>query len=124
MFLMYGPNVNPGGGSYMFIAECQANYIADAVCQMRQRGLRALECRADVHDDYVRRVDEAHDRMVWSHPRMTTYYRNPAGRVDVNSPWRVVDYWDMTRQVNLADFHTEPVAEPRECAPTVRDCAD
>ncbi len=108
LFLMFGPNVAPGGGSIMFIAECQANYIANAVCEMRRQRLGALECRADVHDDYVRRVDEANDRMVWSHRGVTTYYRNPAGRIDVGSPWRVIDYWNMTRQVDLADFHTEP----------------
>ncbi|MCV7059739.1 monooxygenase, partial [Mycolicibacterium vaccae] len=39
LFLMYGPNVNPGGGSYMFVAECQARYIADAVRQMRDLGV-------------------------------------------------------------------------------------
>ncbi|QUR69768.1 NAD(P)-binding protein [Mycobacterium spongiae] len=108
LFLMYGPNVNPGGGSYMFVAECQARYITDAVVAMRDRGLGVLECRADVHDDYVRRVDEAHNRMVWTHPGMSNYFRNAAGRVVTNSPWRIVDYWAMTDGVNLADFHTEP----------------
>lgn len=109
MFLMYGPNVNPGaGGSYMFVAECQARYISDALRQMREQGLGALECRAEVHDDYVARVDAAHDKMVWSHPGMSTYYRNSAGRVVTNSPWRVIDYWDMTRVANLADFDVEP----------------
>ncbi|BBU24442.1 FAD dependent oxidoreductase [Mycobacterium xenopi] len=108
LFLMYGPNVNPGGGSYMFIAECQARYITSAVCQMRDRDLGVLECRSDVHDEYVRRVDDAHSRMVWTHPGMTTYFRNQAGRVVTNSPWRVIDYWDMTQFADITDFHIEP----------------
>jgi 4-hydroxyacetophenone monooxygenase len=115
LFLMYGPNVNPGaGGSYMFIAECQARYIGDALRHMRERGIGALECRAEVHDDYVARVDAAHDRMVWSHPGMSTYYRNSAGRVVTNTPWRVIDYWDMTRTADLADFHVEPARDTEE----------
>lgn len=115
LFLMYGPNVNPGaGGSYMFIAECQARYIGDALRRMRERGIGALECRAEVHDDYVARVDAAHDRMVWSHPGMSTYYRNSAGRVVTNTPWRVIDYWDMTRTADLADFHVEPARHTEE----------
>jgi len=115
LFLMYGPNVNPGaGGSYMFIAECQARYIGDALRQLRERGLGALECRAEVHDDYVARVDAAHDRMVWSHPGMSTYYRNSAGRVVTNTPWRVIDYWDMTRTADLADFDVEPARSTEE----------
>ncbi|WP_226369816.1 flavin-containing monooxygenase [Pseudonocardia oceani] len=115
LFLMYGPNVNPGaGGSYMFIAECQARYIGDALRRMREHGLGAIECRPEVHDDYVAKVDAAHDRMVWSHPGMSTYYRNSAGRVVTNTPWRVIDYWDMTRTADLADFHVEPARDTEE----------
>jgi 4-hydroxyacetophenone monooxygenase len=41
---------------------------------------------------------------------METYYRNAAGRVVTNMPWRVVDYWHMTRRPDLADFTVEPAA--------------
>jgi hypothetical protein len=34
--------------------------------------LRSLECRSDVHDEYNRRVDEAHEGLVWRHPKTST----------------------------------------------------
>src|SRR3546814_16705627 len=85
---MYGPNTNPGGGSYIFIAECQARYITDLLVRATEAGVGSLECRQDVHDEFNRQVDEQHGRMVWSHPGMETYYRNPAGRGVTNWPGR------------------------------------
>ena len=111
LFVMYGPNINLGhGGSYMFFGELQARYITDLCVAMIERGLGAIEVRKDVHDEYNRRVDEAHSRMIWSHRGMDTWYRNAAGRIVTNSPWRVVDYWQMTREVDLDDFVMEPAA--------------
>jgi 4-hydroxyacetophenone monooxygenase len=57
----------------------------------------------------VRQVDDAHERMVWTHPGMTTYYRNSRGRVVVNSPFRNLDFWRMTRH---ADLDSALVCEP------------
>ncbi|QSR32213.1 monooxygenase [Nocardioides sp. S5] len=110
MFVMYGPNTNLGhGGSYMFFAERQARYIRDLAVKMGEQSIGSVECRKDVHDDYNRRVDEAHSKMIWSHRGMDTWYRNERGRVVTNSPWRIVDYWRMTRDAELDDFVCEPV---------------
>lgn len=110
-FIMYGPNTNPPGGSYIFTAECQANYIVQLLLSMLERNVAVVECRRDVHDTYNRAVDEAHNKMVWRHPGVRTYYHNSRGRVVTNSPWRVVDYWRLTRTPNLEDFHLEPIRQ-------------
>jgi 4-hydroxyacetophenone monooxygenase len=108
LFFMYGPNTNSGaGGSYFFIGESQGRYIVDLLKRMVRDGLGAIESRTDVHDRWVEEIDEAHSGMVWSHPGMSTYYRNSRGRVVSNSPYRVVDYWAMTRDADLADFVVE-----------------
>jgi len=73
--------------------------------------LGAVECRQDVHDEYNADVDRAHENMVWTHPGMSTYYRNARGRVVVNFPFRNVDLFDMTERANLAEFVTEPRKE-------------
>lgn len=53
--------------------------------------------------DSVSRLLEAE---IWMHPGMTTYYRNSKGRVYSVMPWRLVDYWNMTRAPDLDDFET------------------
>jgi 4-hydroxyacetophenone monooxygenase len=113
LFFTYGPNTNPNGGSYIFIAECQVRYIVDLITEMINRGIGATECRRDVHDDYNCDVDETHARMIWSHSGMDTYFRNARGRVVTNMPWRVVDYWHMTRRPDLDDFVTEVLHSAR-----------
>jgi 4-hydroxyacetophenone monooxygenase len=111
-FVIYGPNLQPGhGGSYMFTAELQTRYIMSVLTQMFEENLAAVECRQDVHDEYNERVDALHERMVWTHPGMSTYYRNERGRVVVNSPFRNAQFFAMTHKANLSDFETEPRTE-------------
>ena len=42
--------------------------------------------------------------MVWAHQGMDNWYKNSQGRVFANSPWRLVDYWSMTKSPNLDDY--------------------
>lgn len=112
LFVMYGPNINLGhGGSYMFAGECQARYITQMCVLMVERGIGSFEVRRNVHDAYNDSVDAQHARMIWSHRGMDTWYRNAAGRIVTNSPWRVVDYWKLTREVDPDDFVLEPATD-------------
>ena len=92
----------------------QVRYVMDMIAKMCAEGLGSVEVRRDVHEAYRGRVDEAHEHMVWTHPGMTSYYRNEAGRIVVNSPWRNVDYFDMTSEADLDDYVCEPRATDRE----------
>ncbi|TCK21754.1 flavin-containing monooxygenase [Pseudonocardia endophytica] len=108
LFVTCGPGTALGhGGSFITIAECQVRYIVDVLTTMAQRDLRAVEVRDDVEREYVRRHDEAHARMVWTHPGMTNWYRNADGRVVSTMPWRIVDYWRMTHEADLDEFVVE-----------------
>jgi 4-hydroxyacetophenone monooxygenase len=106
LFCFYGPNGAPGhGGSFINTTECQLNYLVDLLITMRKAGAAAVDCRQDVHDAYNARVDATNEAMIWSHPGVSTYYRNSRGRVVYTNPWRIVDFWHMTRQANLDDYH-------------------
>jgi 4-hydroxyacetophenone monooxygenase len=112
-FILYGPNLQPGhGGSLIFVVEMQIRYIMDMLRKMADRGLGAVEVRADVHERYNANVDAEHENMVWTHPGMSTYYRNPRGRIVINSPYRNVDFFAMTKEVDLDEYVTEPAEEP------------
>ena len=109
LFLVYGPNTNLGhGGSVIFHTECQVSYITKMLVKMVEGRIGTVEVRPEVCDDYNRRVDDAHAELVWTHPGMTNWYRNAAGRVVTNSPWRLVDYWKLTRDPDLSEFETTP----------------
>ena len=102
-FCMLGPNSGPAhGGSVIFQSECQSRYITACLVDMIEHGIAAIDVRQEVHDRYVREVDREHEQMIWTHPGMTTYYRNSHGRVFSAMPWRFVDYWKMTHDPDLS----------------------
>lgn len=108
-FCLYGPNTQFGhGGSLIFMLELQMHYVMDLIKQMLANGLYSVECRQDVHDEYNERVDAAHDRMVWTHPGMDVYYRNSRGRVVVNNPFKIVDFWHFVQEADIADYVVMP----------------
>ena len=105
LFCMLGPSSGPAhGGSVIFQSEFQSRYISTCLVEMIERGLAAIDVRQDIHDDYIRKVDAKHEAMIWTHPGMTTYYRNKNGRVFSAMPWRFVDYWAMTHDPDFSQY--------------------
>lgn len=105
LFFLYGPNTNLGhGGSWITMAECQARYLTELVCAFVERDLTSVECTQAAYERYNGDLDATHRDMVWSHPGVTSWYRNASGRVVTNMPWRVADYWQLTAEVDLGDF--------------------
>lgn len=104
LFCIYGPNTNPVVGSVILVLECQIDYIARCLAGLARGGFAAMDCRPDVHDAYNARLDAELEQMVWRHPRVHSYYNNDEGRVVTNAPWRLLDYWKMTREPDLDDY--------------------
>lgn len=108
LFVLYGPNTNLGhGGSAIFLAECQVRYIMGCLKGMVDRHARSMECRQEAHDAYNERIDTELSQLVWSHPSVNTWYKNGNGRIITNQPWRLVDYWTLTREPDFADYRLE-----------------
>jgi 4-hydroxyacetophenone monooxygenase len=105
LFVTYGPNTNLAhGGSIIFHHECQVRWICQALREMIERGYATLEVRREVHDAYNHLLDETCSRMVWSHPGVTSWYKNARNRLTVTSPWRLLDYWKLTQHFVPEEF--------------------
>ena len=108
-FVIYGPNTNLAhGGSAVFHSECQIRYIMQGVRELIETGAAALEVRPEPFWAYQEKVDAAHRNMVWSHPGVTSWYKNKDGRVTANSPWRLVDYRNLTETFDPAEYDFTP----------------
>lgn len=106
-FMLAGPNTALGhGGSVVALLETQVRYVMGLLKQAlrEHEGPFEIEVRRDVHDDYNRRVQAAHARMIWTHKGMSNWYRNAKGRIVAPTPFRNDDYWHMTRRTALADY--------------------
>ena len=110
LFMLLGPHTGLGhGGSAIFHIEAQVRYAILCIAHMLERRIGALEPDAAATSEYNDRVDAAHEQMVFSHPGMSNWYKNRAGRVIALSPWRLVDYWAMTREPRFEELRAEPV---------------
>jgi 4-hydroxyacetophenone monooxygenase len=117
-FIIYGPNTNGGhGGSAVFHSECQSRYIMQAIRELLERGDDRITVRRAPFEAYNRKVDEMHRHMVWAHPGVDNWYRNKAGRVVTNSPWRLVDYRNLTAEFDPTEYDFERIAEPHVTSP-------
>ncbi|MFT5032915.1 MAG: 4-hydroxyacetophenone monooxygenase [Bacteroidia bacterium] len=106
LFCIYGPNTNlVVAGSIAHNAESQVNYILHSFKLLFEAGKDAMDCRQDVHDDYNNRVDEANEGAAWGWPGVNSWYKNDRGRITANLPFRIIEYWRMTKQTNPADYH-------------------
>lgn len=111
LFITTGPNTGLAhGGSAIFVSEVQVRYVTAVLRDMLERGLAQIDVREPVYEDYNRRVDAEHAELVWTHTGMRNWYRNAQGRVFAVMPWRLVDYWQMTREPRLEEFETRPIS--------------
>ncbi len=106
LFCLYGPNTNiVVTGSTIFFSECGVRYIMGCIKLLLETGRRSLECRRDVHDAYNAVIDEGNLRVAWGAPNVRSWYKNKAGRVTQNWPFKLLEYWARTKNPNAADFH-------------------
>ena len=108
-FCLYGPNTQFGhGGSLITVMERQMHYVMSVLSQMFAQHITSVDVKQEVHDAYNRTVDRLHEGMVWTHRGMDTYYRNSRGRVVVNNPFRMVDFWKMVEVANMDEYLLTP----------------
>jgi 4-hydroxyacetophenone monooxygenase len=105
LFCLYGPATNLAhAGSIIFHSECQVRYATACIQALLENGIKAMDVKPEVHDDYTRRLIAELETLVWSHPAADSWYRNKAGRVVTTSPWRLADYWKWTRSPDLSNY--------------------
>lgn len=104
LFMLGGPNTFPGSGSFTYFNEMQMQYIRGLLTDMISKHIDELEVREDVFEEYNAKVDETHARTVWTHPGVSSAWRNHRGRVVYLNPFLNVEFWHMTRRANLDDF--------------------
>ena len=105
LFLIYGPNTNLGhGGSALFHSECQIRYIMQALREMVESDIDVLEVKAEPFQAYNDKLDAEFQGMVWTHPGVTSWYKNKSGRVVTNSPWALSVYHSLTAEFKPDEF--------------------
>jgi cation diffusion facilitator CzcD-associated flavoprotein CzcO len=80
LFLLYGPNVNLGHSSIVYMLESQVRYVMGALTTMRRGRVRTFEVRADVQETYNEELQERLARSVWNTGGCGSWYLDRNGR--------------------------------------------
>ena len=116
-FILLGPNVGSGhGGSMIRNIENQMHFAGQVVQCAEAQEASTVEVKETAYTDYSRRIDDAHDRLVWTHPGTENWYRNSQGRVVAITPWRNDAFWRMTRSPDEADLEFDQRQESNGAA--------
>lgn len=100
-FMMYGPNTNLGGNSIIFMIECQARYIVQALQQLREH--RALEVTPQAFERYNKELRERLSKMVWA-TGCKSWYQTDDGHNPTNWPGPTAEYRRRTARLATEDF--------------------
>jgi len=111
LFVVNGPNSAPNhGAGQNLTSEAMTNYALGLLDLLVTSDAKTIECTPQALDDYNAALDEALARMVWNHPKASSYYLNKYRRNTMSCPWRLVDFWWMTRSPEPADLILTPKA--------------
>jgi 4-hydroxyacetophenone monooxygenase len=106
LFCVYGPGTNLAhSASLFFHSEFQVSYALEAIRAVLAAGARSLEVRPEVHDTYAAWHQAEISELVWAHPSIAhSHYKNRHGKVFTLSPWPIDQYWELTRELDPADY--------------------
>jgi 4-hydroxyacetophenone monooxygenase len=104
LFCMYGPNTNPKSGGIAMWGEIQARYLAQCVKWLIEHGKKSMAVKPEVFERFNEVLDQRLANAIWHDKRQTSYYRNRFGRIETQSPWATLEYWQMTREPDIDDF--------------------
>lgn len=97
-FMTGGPNSAPNhAAGQNIVSERQVHYMIECLDHARAHGKKTIEPTQAAFEAFNRQIDERMPQMIWSHPKAKSYYRNSRGRVYLSWPYRLVDYWNVTR---------------------------
>lgn len=102
-FILMGPNTGPGHTSVLVFTEAQIAHTLAAIRKLRKDGLRFLDVRQDVQDEYNERLQKRMKHMVWS-TGCNSWYLSPDGSNHSLYPGFAAEYAIKARRFRSRDY--------------------
>jgi 4-hydroxyacetophenone monooxygenase len=97
LFMIYGPNTNNFGGLQIVdFEELVVKFTLGCVGGLITQNKRTVDVTPDAYWRYNAELDRCETKMMYSDPRVNTYYRTPHGRSAVNNPIDIRRIWGWT----------------------------
>ena len=117
LLFIYGPNINTGHTSIVYMLESQMNYAIDGLRQMRALGTAEFEVRPEAQAAYN---DELQDRLatsVWNTGGCGSWYFDRNGRNSIQWPGFSHEYRRRTKRFDAAAYRLAPTSAARRPPP-------
>lgn len=111
MLFLYGPNLNLGHSSIVYMLESQTNYALDALRTMRTSGAAEFEVRAEAQDAYNEQIQERLAGTVWNNGGCGSWYFDSNGRNSIQWPGFTFEYRRRTRRFDAPAYRLAPAAD-------------
>jgi cation diffusion facilitator CzcD-associated flavoprotein CzcO len=105
LFMLYGPNTNLGHNSILVMIEAQVGYVIDAIRRMDARGLRRIDVKRAVMDEYNRGLRRDLAKSVWAADKQS-WYKLADGTITNNWPHSTIRYRRLLSRADLAAYDT------------------
>jgi cation diffusion facilitator CzcD-associated flavoprotein CzcO len=103
LFMLYGPNTNLGHNSILVMIEAQVGYAIDAIRQMDARGLKRIDVKRPVMEEYNRWLQGDLARSVWAADKQS-WYKLADGTITNNWPHSTIRYRRLLRTADLGAY--------------------
>jgi cation diffusion facilitator CzcD-associated flavoprotein CzcO len=109
LLFLYGPNVNLGHTSIVYMLESQLAYAVDALRTVRLRGAAEFEVRPEVQAAYNREIQERLTGTVWN-AGCGSWYIDRNGRNSIMWPGYTFEYRRRTRRFDAEAYRLAPAS--------------
>lgn len=107
LFLLYGPHVNLGHSSIVYMLESQIAYVLDALRVLDARGAAACDVRADAQAAFDAEVQARLRRSVWNTGGCASWYLDAHGRNSTMWPGFTWEFRRRTRRFDVDRYHLD-----------------
>jgi cation diffusion facilitator CzcD-associated flavoprotein CzcO len=111
LFMLWGPNLNLGHSSIVYMLESQIGYVMQALRAMDARnGASVLEVKPSVQDAWNDQLQERLAGTVWDSGGCKSWYLDANGRDSVMWPDFTFNFRRRVRDFDPSDYRLEPAA--------------
>ena len=112
LLFLYGPNLNTGHSSVVYMLESQIAYALDALGAMRLRGAAEFEVRPEAQAAYNEELQKRLASTVWNTGGCGSWYFDRNGRNSIQWPGFTFEYRRRTRRFDAAAYRLTAAVVP------------
>jgi cation diffusion facilitator CzcD-associated flavoprotein CzcO len=108
LFMLYGPNLNLGHSSIVYMLESQIHYVLQAVALLTRADVAALDVRPGVQRAYNEDIERRLSTTVWDTGGCASWYLDANGRNSTMWPDYTFRYRQIVDRLDLGDYEIRP----------------